>query len=182
MGPSELALNLTLDLTLGIAAWTDWRKRKIYNKLLGPAFLIAISLQAAQQGWSGIWMSLTGSMVGLALLMIPYLKGGIGAGDVKLLGVIGAFGGVHFVVTGFLYGAVLGGIVSLVIMIRRHAFLALVIRLLQFLSQRLIFLMPLITYLKPLSDEQQIVLKEKFPYGLVLVAGTVMAYFIPLGW
>jgi prepilin peptidase CpaA len=179
-----------MDITLLIAAWTDWRKRKIYNKLLGPAFLAAFSLHAIQQGWLGIRLSLIGSVVGLALLLIPYLMGGIGAGDVKLLGVIGAFGGVHFVINSFFYGAVIGGIVSVYILIRRHALAA----ALKNFFRHLIMFIPLHASLKfmlnkhildrlnRISDDQRVALKEKFPYGLALVAGSVLACLFPLGW
>ncbi|MFZ3101528.1 MAG: A24 family peptidase [Desulfitobacteriaceae bacterium] len=165
---------LALGLTLGIATWTDWRQRKIYNKLLGPAFLIAFSLQVGQQGWPGVWLSLAGSLVGLALLLIPYLLGGIGAGDVKLLAVIGAFGGVHFVITSFLYGAVLGGIVSIVILIRRKALLATL--------KHVFLLLPILTRPQPISEALRATCEEKFPYGIVLVLGTILARFVPLGW
>ena len=179
MGLYELALGFTL----GTAAWTDWRKRKIYNKLLGPAFIFAISLQATQSGWSGVWLSLTGSIVGIVLLLIPYLMGGIGAGDVKLLGVIGAFGGAHFVVTGCLYGAVLGGLVSVVILLRHHALTAALKSLFLLLPKNLqLYLLPRLKNSMSLSAEQQAACEEKFPYGLVLIAGTIIAYFWPLGW
>ena len=179
MGLYELALGFTL----GTAAWTDWRKRKIYNKLLGPAFIFAISLQAAQHGWSGVRFSLIGSLAGIFLLIIPYLMGGIGAGDVKLLGVIGAFGGAHFVVTGCLYGAVLGGFVSVVILIRRHALTAALKRLFLLLPKNLqLYFLPRLKNSTSLSAEQRAACEEKFPYGLVLIAGTIMAYFWPLGW
>jgi prepilin peptidase CpaA len=174
---------LALGFTLGTAAWTDWRKRKIYNKLLGPAFLIAFSLQATQSGWSGVWLSLTGSIVGLALLLIPYLMGGIGAGDVKLLGVIGAFGGVAFVITSFLYGAVLGGLVSMFLLTRRHALTAALKRLFLLLPKNLqLYFLPRLKNSMSLSAEQRAACEEKFPYGLVLIAGTIMAYFWPLRW
>ncbi|MHB8126911.1 MAG: A24 family peptidase [Desulfitobacteriaceae bacterium] len=165
---------LAFGLTLGIAAWTDWQQRKIYNILLGPAFLIALSLQVWQKGWTGVWLSLAGSLVGLALLIIPYFLGGMGAGDVKLLGVIGAFGGVHFVITSFIYGALLGGIVSLVILIRRHALITTL--------KQVFLLLPIIKKPQYLSEALRNTCEEKFPYGIVLVIGTIVACFLPLGW
>lgn len=55
-------------------------------------------------------ISIGGAVVGLALLIVPYLMGGIGAGDVKLLMVIGSFGGISLVLSGFICGAILGGL------------------------------------------------------------------------
>lgn len=88
MGVNEIALGLTL----GIAVVTDWREHKIYNKLLVPAFFLALLLHTFQGGLSGLTSSLLGAATGFALLLLPYLMGGMGAGDVKLLAVIGAFG------------------------------------------------------------------------------------------
>jgi prepilin peptidase CpaA len=174
---------LALGITLGIASLTDWQQRKIYNKLIGPAFLFAFCLQAMEKGWPGVWLCLAGGGAGLALLIIPYLMGGIGAGDVKLLGVIGAFGGVNFVGTCFLYGALLGGIVSLFILIRRKALSAVFKNLLFHLPiKHFIPLLPQSIYPKPLSDAQKAACEEKFPYGIVLVAGAVFACLLPLGW
>lgn len=165
---------LALGATLGISGWTDWQHRKIYNKILGPAFLIAFSMQAVQKGWSGVWACIAGGGVGLALLLIPFLLGGISAGDVKLLGVIGAFGGVHFVISSFLYGALLGGIVSLYILIKRHALLA--------VFKHLLCLLPVFSGYKAVSQDHKGACKEKFPYGIVLVAGTAATCLLPLVW
>lgn len=167
---------IALGLTLGIATWTDWKYRKIYNKLLGPAYLIALILQLWQNGWQGVWAGLLGSLVGLLVLVVPYLVGGIGAGDVKLLAVIGAFGGVHFVITSFIYGALLGGFVSLVILLRRHALIT--------TFKHIILLLPFLRKYQDLSEALRATREEKFPYGIVLVFGTVLAQFLPLtlGW
>jgi prepilin peptidase CpaA len=48
------------------------------------------------------------------LLVIPFALGGIGAGDVKLLGIIGALKGPDFVFIAFLAAAITGGIMSVV--------------------------------------------------------------------
>lgn len=115
MGLNDIALTLTL----GIAAFTDFREHRIYNKLLVPAFGLAILLQIYFQGWIGLQQSLFGALIGFLILLIPYLLGGMGAGDVKLLAVIGAFGGAAFVLTSFLYGALVGGIISVGLLARR---------------------------------------------------------------
>jgi prepilin peptidase CpaA len=167
---------LALGATLGIAGWTDWQQRKIYNKILGPAFLIAFTMQVVQKGWSGVWACLAGGGVGLALLLIPHLLGGVGAGDVKLLGVIGAYGGVHFVISSFLYGALLGGIASLYILIKHRALSAFFKHLLSLLPQ------PAFSGYKALSQDHRAACEEKIPYGIVLVAGTVATCFLPLVW
>jgi len=169
MGVNEVALGLTLS----IAVFTDWREHKIYNKLLVPAFFIALLLHMFQAGISGLTSSLVGAALGFVLLLLPYLVGGMGAGDVKLLTVIGAFGGAYFVFTSFLYGAVIGGLISAFLLTRRKA-------LGNTLKHFLLFL-PIFQKPQHLSEAMNNVRQEKFPYGIAIALGTLIALFLPLG-
>jgi prepilin peptidase CpaA len=101
------------------ASWSDWKERRIPNSLLLPAFALAILLNLVTRGLDGLLFSLGGTLLGFSLLLIPFLLGGIGAGDVKLLMVIGSFGGIKLVLSGFLIGAILGGIVALSLLLYR---------------------------------------------------------------
>lgn len=169
MGVNEVALGLTLS----IAVYTDWREHKIFNKLLVPAFLIALLLHTFQGGISGLTSSLMGAVFGFALLIIPYFMGGMGAGDVKLLAVIGAFGGASFVFTSFLYGAFIGGLISVILLARRGVLGNTLKHFLLFLPMQM----------KPLHLNQDMnePSQEKFPYGIAIALGTLIAYFLPFG-
>ncbi|GAB6151735.1 prepilin peptidase [Desulfosporosinus burensis] len=172
MGVNEVALGLTL----GIAVFTDWRDHKIYNKLLVPAFFMALLLHTIQRGFTGFTSSLIGAALGFALLLLPYLMGGMGAGDVKLLAVIGAFGGAPFVLTSFLYGALIGGLFSVFLLARRKA-------LGNTLKHFLLFL-PILQKPQDLSETMKNERQEKFPYGIAIALGTLIALVLPLrgGW
>lgn len=98
-----------------IASWTDLTKQKIHNSLLFPSFLLALIIHFLLSGFEGIEFSIIGSLTGFLLLIVPYILGGLGAGDVKLLIVIGAFGGLHYVLMSFIIGALLGGLFSLIL-------------------------------------------------------------------
>lgn len=164
---------VALGLTLCIAVVTDWREHKIYNKLLVPSFITALLLHTFQGGGAGLTRSLMGSALGFALLLLPYFMGGMGAGDVKLLAVIGAFGGVFFVLTSFFYGAVIGGLISAFLLARRGALRSTIMHILLF--------PPIVQKPKShkaMNDESQ----EKFPYGIAIALGTLIALFVPLGW
>jgi len=78
-----------------------------------PALLFAIGYNWYQGGWPGLGQSLLGMLIGLLILIIPFAKGGIGAGDVKLLGVIGAFKGVTFVLYTAIGMGLAGGLIAL---------------------------------------------------------------------
>lgn len=169
MGLNEVVLGLTLS----IAAYTDWKEQRIYNKLLGPALLFALIVHGVGGGIEGILFSLLGTVLGFCLLLIPYFLGGMGAGDVKLLAVIGAFGGANFVFTSFLYGAVIGGIISGILLIRRKA--------LGFTLKRFLLILPFLARPQFLQEDMREAPKEKFPYGIAIVLGTVLAFILPLG-
>ncbi len=97
------------------ASWLDWRQRRIPNALLLPAFLIALMLNSITFGLNGLYFTLAGLSLGFLLLIVPYLLGGMGAGDVKLLMVIGSFGGFYFVLSSFILGALIGGAFSIAV-------------------------------------------------------------------
>ncbi len=103
---------LLLFVLLGIAVATDLRSRRIPNLLLLPALSLALMLHAIDAGMAGLVTAASGLALGLAMLMPLYAVGGMGAGDVKLLGVIGSFlgpgGAVVAGLATMIAGAVLG--------------------------------------------------------------------------
>ncbi|MDI9480020.1 MAG: hypothetical protein QM229_04335 [Bacillota bacterium] len=70
-----------------------------------------------------------GWVLGMALLMIPFVMRGMGAGDVKLLGVVGALQGWVFVVNTFLWMAVWGGIMAFIALVASGKIQILVLQL-----------------------------------------------------
>src|SRR6266850_3307597 len=81
---------LTLALTIS-AALLDWRSRRIPNWLTVPGFLSGVTLHVVLNGWHGLWFALGGSGLALILLLPLVLLRGLGAGDWKLMGAVGAF-------------------------------------------------------------------------------------------
>jgi len=75
--------------------------------------LAGVSYHVMQNGAHGFFFSLCGILVGMGLLILLYFIGGMGAGDVKLLGAVGAFLGAQAVVVATLYAAIIGGIYAL---------------------------------------------------------------------
>lgn len=64
-------------------------------------------------GLPGLWQSLLGFLVGLSLLLIPYLLGGFGGGDVKALAALGALLGPEKIFQVFLYVGLAGGVFAI---------------------------------------------------------------------
>lgn len=91
MDPMIAALQVTLTLFVLVIAWTDLRSRRIPNAIVFPAALAGLVLNTISGGWSGALFGLKGIGLGLLLLLIPYMVGGLKAGDVKFLMAIGAY-------------------------------------------------------------------------------------------
>lgn len=117
---SDPIMLAVLVLGVGGGAFIDLRTRRVPNVLtLG---LAAVGIACAAGGISGL--TLTASILGLALglgLMLPgYVFGATGAGDVKLLAAAGALLGPAHISLAFLYTALAGGVLALVVARRRR--------------------------------------------------------------
>lgn len=91
----------------------DWRTRRIPNYLTFGGALAGLVFQTALFGLSGLTQALSGLLLGLALLLLPYIYGGMGAGDVKALAALGAWLGPRAVFSVFCYMGLAGGLLSL---------------------------------------------------------------------
>jgi prepilin peptidase CpaA len=120
--PAILLLGLLLR-----AVWTDLHSRRIANGLVLTGLLSAFALQglatpgaglfAQPFGGLGILAAAGGMLTGLCLLLPMYALGAMGAGDVKLMAMIGAFLGPQDAVGAMLSSAVAGGVLALAVAI-----------------------------------------------------------------
>ena len=110
-----------LATTIAICVYTDLKNRRIYNWVVLPAAVGGLVMNCWSAGLSGLGHSLAGMLLGAGLLLIPFLLGGMGAGDVKLLGAIGAIKGAPFVLAVFIAAALVGGVISLLAAIRHRS-------------------------------------------------------------
>ncbi len=112
-----------LALVLGVAARSDLRTRRVGNRWLAFGAALALGLHAAATA-AGLphsagarwWSPLGGALTGLALMLPLYLLRAMGAADVKLMAVVGAFAGAATVAAAVLYTMLAGGLLSLLAM------------------------------------------------------------------
>lgn len=122
----ELNIGLLIGL-LTIATWQDIRSHRIPNALIITGWVIGVVLSAWLNGMSGVVNALEGGVIGLAVLLPFYLMRTLGAGDVKLMAVVGVFLGPTDVLMAILATFLAGGVMALVVAIR----LGMMTRLLQ---------------------------------------------------
>jgi len=102
-----------------VAALIDVWSRRIPNWLTFGTFAGGICMNAWLHGFGGASNALAGAALGLALLLPFYAIRAIGAGDVKLLAAVGALLGPQALVWVGLYGALVGGGMAAVMLMRR---------------------------------------------------------------
>lgn len=100
----------------------DLRSRRIPNSLTASMALAGIALAAAGQGHLTVTMSIAGLVLGLLLMLPGHTLGATGAGDVKLMAAVGALIGPGDVVMAFLLTCIAGGVLAVIVAIRRRRF------------------------------------------------------------
>ncbi len=120
---ASAALLATLFGTLFLAlAVTDLERRLLPNRLVYPGLVLALALSWA---WPdrGVVQALAGAFFGLVVLGVAYvaMRGGLGAGDVKLAALIGAVVGFPGVALALSLGAIAGGVAAAFLLLSRLA-------------------------------------------------------------
>jgi prepilin peptidase CpaA len=113
-------LILLLLSILSISAIIDFRAQKIPNMITFPSMIIALLYHLLTHGIDGLIFSASGLATGIGLLIIPYILGGTGAGDVKLIGAVGAILGSKSVFAAFLLTALVGGVYAVFFILISH--------------------------------------------------------------
>jgi prepilin peptidase CpaA len=106
---------LVVVIASSVAALTDVWRFKVYNFLTFPLLFGGLIYHAMTGGWSGLVLSFAGIVFGLAVFLIPYLMGGMGAGDVKFVAALGAWLGVTPMIVIVFFGCLANAIYCLVL-------------------------------------------------------------------
>jgi prepilin peptidase CpaA len=90
-----------------LAAVLDYRTKKIPNWLNVSAAALGLAYHTFSPGGIGPLMALAGFAIGFCLLLLPWLLGGGGMGDVKLLAALGTWLGPLLILVSFGLAAML---------------------------------------------------------------------------
>lgn len=164
LGLSVLAL---LALLLAVAAWTDLRQRRIPNLLVLSGAVLAVALHIVLPAGHGFISPLPGALGGMAALgglacglcaMWPLHQWfGMGAGDVKLTAMLGAFLGPQAIWPAILSSLLTGGVLAAALLLCRH-------------RQRLLAFWPFASAVVAPSPRKG---DGRLPYALAIALGSV---------
>ena len=105
----------------GIAATViDLRTRRVPNWLTALLLSSGVLFAAGDISGLSLWASLAGLALGLVLMLPGHLVGATGAGDVKLFAAVGALIGPAHIVPAFLYTALAGGVMAIIVALGRR--------------------------------------------------------------
>src|SRR5262249_5763703 len=103
----------------GWAGWLDWRVCRIPDWLTGSTLGVGLAVHTIAGGWSGTKVALAGMALPLVLLLPVVLLRGLGAGDWKLMGALGALLGWAQILLVLLGTILLAGLFALVQLLRQ---------------------------------------------------------------
>ncbi len=99
------------------ASWIDYKERRVPNWLNAAIAAAGFMAQGYFHGLDGLATGFLGLLVGFATLIVPWLMHGMGAGDVKLMMAIGVWLGPWLTFVSFCTGAVVGGVIAVVMIL-----------------------------------------------------------------
>ena len=148
--------------------WCDIRTGRIPNRLLGLGLAAGLLMSLTPQGVGGVSAGL-GLLTGLAAFLPFYALRLVGAGDVKLLAVVGIFMGYPAILAVALFSALAGGALAIGLAIwagQLHSTVLHVHRTLQHLVIQARSGLPA----PPLADVAQ---STQMPYAVAIGVGTL---------
>jgi prepilin peptidase CpaA len=155
------------------ACWFDVRTRRIPNWLTFPAAALGLIAATVFHSGPGTVSSAAGLLLGLALFFPIFALKGLGAGDVKLMGALGAWLGTSVIFGVAFYTALAGGILGTILIVR-HRYGSQAMRNLWVLLMhwRVFGIRPLDSLTLETSSG------PKLPYALPIAAGVMLAFWL----
>ena len=164
---SPLAADVCALLLLVVCAGWDVRYRKIPNWATLPGIVLGLGLNIGFRGWTGLKASGLGLLIGFVVLLVLFVIGWMGGGDVKLMAAVGALMGYPFVVSALFYSLLVGIVIGVALLIWNRKTLRTFKNLFYVIGSRVNPAVPK----RDLNPEET----QKIPFGLAIVLGTVWA-------
>ncbi len=115
----EVAVKLAVLVPLAASViYNDVRFRRIPNVLVLIALIAGLSINTLFNGLHGLGNSALGVGVAFITMLLLHIFGGMGAGDVKLMGAVGSILGVGVMPITLVLIVMLGGVLAIYTMVR----------------------------------------------------------------
>lgn len=163
------ASSFLLLLLLAVSVWTDFREHRIPNWVVFSGFLVVIGSHTIAGGLMSGLQAAGSGLFGMALFAPLYMLEKMGAGDVKLLGVCGAYFGVVGVFWIAMYTLIAGAILAGLWLVRKIGPQALSFHVVALVTQPKLIGTP---YRK--GDQNQSAFDLKMPYAAAIAAGVLV--------
>lgn len=147
------------------AAWFDLASKRIPNALTYSSWVLGLLLGVVYGGLAGLGNSALGFAAGFVPLLLLYIGGSLGGGDVKLMGGVGALLGFPAGLNALISSILVGGFFAAVILLWQGR----LIPILRYAFSRLWSMVnPGHTPVPPPEH------KDSFPFGVAIALGTYM--------
>jgi len=107
-----------------VSAFIDMKTRRVPNPLTLGIAVTGLTLAVARWSHLTVTSAALGLVVGVGLMLLPYLFGAMGGGDLKLFAALGTFLGPSSTVRAFLFTLLAGGLLAVVVALQRRRFQA----------------------------------------------------------
>lgn len=91
----------------------DFKYDKIFNGWIVVGILLGYFIRIQEGGWHSAWVGCISMVLSFLLLYPVYKIGGLGAGDVKLLMMVGTFTSVEKVLNVIIFSFLIGAVFSI---------------------------------------------------------------------
>lgn len=161
----DFFLIILLTSAITISVIEDLKRQKIPNLVTFPTMVLALVYHSLTAGLDGLLLSAGGLAVGMGLFIVPYIMGGMGAGDVKLMAATGAiFGPMGILITSIMV-VTAGGVYGLILMAVNPGYTASFLKR-QWLALKTFLLTLQFNLIPPAKNENRPVLKYAIPIAL----------------
>jgi len=161
-----------------LAAWVDLRTLKIPNALSVTGVAFGLLINVSDSGPPGLWQGLAGLGLGMALMLPGYLLHSTGAGDVKLMGAVGALLGPGRVLWALLFAALAAGFLAVLFGLKAWWTRGATGPFQRYSGMlRCLWVTGRLSYVRPCSGEA---LAEPMPLAVSIAVGATIAALWPL--
>ncbi|MOA11847.1 Type IV leader peptidase family protein [compost metagenome] len=156
-------------LLLGAVIY-DLVSHRLPNYYLLLGLMVGLAWQAWDYGWSGVVSAGAGFLTGFVLFLPIYALGGMAAGDVKLMAVVGSFLGATGAIWAGAYSLMAGAVLGIIYLLYKGHLARFVVRYWAMAATR-----------SRIAAEEDDAARHRFPYAIAIAAGTLLSlYWTPI--